>query len=139
MGSILAPFWLHLGRFGLPFGSIWLPLGSILVALGSNLAPKSTLLAPSLLKNRFLGYPTLQITTKLPFITPLYGPIFCYFSEVFEHLNQMKSTFLGPGRVCCRRQLKIEKFGPQSRLRLDFGWIFRRTPPGAWRVLDLSK
>ena len=85
-GSLLAPFWFHFGRFFLilivvrRFFSISIVFGSVLVAL-----PMGT---------QFLGHPTPQGT----------------HSKIIRESQTVGTlTFLGPGRACCRRQLKIDE------------------------------
>ena len=121
-GSLLAPFGLHFGRFWLHFGPFWLyfaPFWLHFETFWLLWLPFGTLLAPFwLLFLNFHSFSSLFLHLECFWFrfgrssdaktifgapNPARNP-----QQNYSRISTVGTPpFLGPGRVCCRRQLKI--------------------------------
>ena len=132
-GRLLSPFWRPFAAPLTPLGSLCAPSGLSLAPFGSILAPFSEASGFILIPVRFSG--CLLLPFWLQFccflIFDSFSLFWMVFDSVFDRLSNANTifgvpnparnpqqnysristvgnpTFLGPGRVCCRRQLKI--------------------------------
>ena len=123
-GSLLAPFGLHVGRFGLHFAPFWRPFAPFWL----HFATFSLLWLPfgTLFASFSLLFLVLIVFYRFFSIWIACGSVFGRTSNaktIFGHPTPQGThskiiresqtvgtlTFLGPGRACCRRQLKIDE------------------------------
>ena len=110
-GSLLVPFWFHFGSFDsivMPFGSFLAPFGLLFCTFSLHFHDFSYFLNLFLLfihldclRFRFWSHFECKCNFWAP--NPAGNP-----QQSYRRISTVGTPpFLGPGRVCCRRQLKI--------------------------------